>query len=645
MNRFLSTTISLLLLATGAVAKEVAYRGSVEALRTGAPVDQARGTVFLDANRNSRHDPGETGIAGVMVSNGREVVTTRADGGYELPAYDDMNLFITKPAGYVTPVNDEMVPQFSYIHKIAGSPDLRFGGIAPTGPLPQAVNFPLIKDSVRDRFSCLVFGDTQAYTHAELGYVRETAGKLLAERDNTATECLIFTGDVMGDDLSLYPRFKRITALGGVPQYFVGGNHDLDLDAETDQHSFDTFRREWGPEYYSFDIGQVHFVGLDNVRYPCNGVDPHPFCATDRSPTYNGVISQRQLEWLENDLAHVPKNKLIVLFTHIPFASFSDSTLSKHQTDNLHALYRIVQGRPTLGLAGHTHTTEQILPGESYFGWQKNTGTGSAQFHQIITGAVSGSWWSGDLDDQGVPRATQRLGSPRGYYRIDFNGSSYTDTFIRFHAKEDAQFHAGFNTPRFRSWARKLLDYTTATSGSWDQIPAVTIHDLGDPHLLTLEDLEAGTWVAVNVWNGSRDSTVHALVDGEKIVAHRTQAGNGEARHSGVDYADPVALALQSTVGRVAYRSTQGGEQTAGFSTWQGVAWKGLRPGPLKRNFLTDHSSHLWRADLPSTLTPGAHTLTVSTTDRYGRTYRDLISFEVVETLPNPGWQKQGWNP
>ncbi len=125
-------------LATGAVAKEVAYRGSVEALRTGASADQARSTVFLDANRNSRHDAGETGIAGVMVSNGREVVTTRADGGYALPAYDDMNLFITNPAGYVTPVNDEMVPQFSYIHKIAGSPDLCFGGIAPTGPLPNS---------------------------------------------------------------------------------------------------------------------------------------------------------------------------------------------------------------------------------------------------------------------------------------------------------------------------------------------------------------------------------------------------------------------------------------------------------------------------------------------------------------------------
>ena len=64
---------------------------------------------------------------------------------------------------------------------------------------------------------------------------------MLAARNNANTECLIFAGDVMGDDLSLYPRFKRIIAASKIPQYFVGGNHDLDFDAETDQHSFDTF--------------------------------------------------------------------------------------------------------------------------------------------------------------------------------------------------------------------------------------------------------------------------------------------------------------------------------------------------------------------------------------------------------------------
>ena len=55
------------------------------------------GTVFLDENRNSVFDEGEAGVAGVAVSNGLEVVVTGDDGTYALPAYDDMNLFITKP--------------------------------------------------------------------------------------------------------------------------------------------------------------------------------------------------------------------------------------------------------------------------------------------------------------------------------------------------------------------------------------------------------------------------------------------------------------------------------------------------------------------------------------------------------------------
>ena len=158
-----------------------------------------------------------------------------------------MNLFVTKPAGHSTPVSEELVPQFSYIHKVEGSPPLRFGGIEPTGPLPEAINFPLIEDGVGDQFECLIFGDAQPYSNREIGYVRETAGKMLATRDNEKTECLILEGDVMGDDLSLYPRFKEVISVGGVPQYFVSGNHDLDFDAEDDAHSFDTFRAEWGP--------------------------------------------------------------------------------------------------------------------------------------------------------------------------------------------------------------------------------------------------------------------------------------------------------------------------------------------------------------------------------------------------------------
>ncbi|MEM9010453.1 MAG: calcineurin-like phosphoesterase family protein [Pseudomonadota bacterium] len=635
---------ALALGASGPVAaKDASYIGAVHVV-PGETTDAARGTVFLDANRNSEFDAGEEGIAGVPVSNGLEVVVTGADGSYVLPAYDDMNLFITKPAGYAVPVSVEMVPQFNYVHKVAGSPDLRFGGVAPTGPLPAEVNFPLIEDRVGDRFDCLVFGDAQPYSNREIGYVRETAGRLLASRDNSNTECLIFEGDVMGDDLSLYPRFKQIIAVGGVPQYFVAGNHDLDFDATRDTDSFDTFRREWGPEYYSFDIGQVHFVVLDNVRYPCNGIDDHPFCDLSEDPTYNGVIHERQLDWLRNDLAHVPEDKLIVLNAHIPFVTYTDADEQKHQTDNLDALYAIIGDRPALGLSGHTHTTEQILPGENFEGWQQNTGTGAAAFHQIVTGGLSGSWWVGDLNDQGVPHGTQRLGSPRGYYRIEFDGADYVDTYLTFHTDEEAQMHASFNTPRFRDWAEKLLAYADAYPVPTDALPPVSVNDLGDMNMITLADLAEGSWIAVNVWNGSRESTVAvSLNGGAALPGLRTQDGEGEAAHEGPEFADPLALARQATQGRMTIRSATGGDETAGFTSWQGFEWKSEVAGPFQNWMLARKSSHLWRVDLPESLPLGVHTMEVTTTDRYGRTFRLVQPFEVVDELPTLDWQTEFW--
>ncbi len=640
-------TVNVLLLAgcvavpTVVMAKDASYQGTVHVVHGEATSDMARGTVFLDANRNSVFDQDETGVADVLVSNGLQVVVTDDTGAYALPAYDDMNVFVTKPTGYAVPVNADMVPQFAYVHKVAGSPPLRFGGIEPTGPLPQAINFPLIEDDTGAQFECLVFGDTQPYTNQEVSFVRETVGRLLASRDNAATECLIFEGDVMGDDLSLYPRFKKIVSVGGVPQYYVPGNHDLDFDAETDRHSFDTFRREFGPEYYSYDIGDVHFVVLDDVRYPCNGVDDHAFCDLSKTPTYNGVIHQRQIDWLRNDLAHVPEDRLIVLNAHIPFVTYTDATAQKHQVDNLAELYEIIGERPALGLSGHTHTTEQIVPGESFEGWAENTGTGPVPFHQIVTGAVSGSWWAGDLNDAGVPHATQRLGSPRGYYVITFDGSDYVDTYMTFGGREDEQMHVSFNTPRFRDWAKDLFAYVDIYDIPSDILPPVTINDLGDMNMVTRTDLQDGTWVAVNVWNGSKESVVSVSINGRPAIeAARTQAGEGEAVLRGVEYADPLALARQSTNGRIAFRSDRGGDDTAGFTTWKGVEWTGV-PGPLQAWMLTSRSNHLWRADLPADLSAGVHILEAVTTDRYGRTFRHTMPFEVVEALPPMRFQSE----
>ena len=62
--------------------------------------------------------------------------------------------------------------------------------------------------------------------------------------------------------------------------------------------------------------------------------------------------------------------------------------------------------------------------------------------------------------------------------------------------------------------------------------------------------------------------------------------------------------------------------------------------GPFRGWMLARRSNHLWRADLPASLETGVHTLEVVTTDRYGRTFRDTSTFEVVDRIPEMGWNR-----
>lgn len=46
----------------------------------------------------------------------------------------------------------------------------------------------------------------------------------------------------------------------------------MDFDAKDDEGSLDTHRAQFGPAYFSWDVGNTHLVALDNIRY--NGTKP-----------------------------------------------------------------------------------------------------------------------------------------------------------------------------------------------------------------------------------------------------------------------------------------------------------------------------------------------------------------------------------
>ena len=90
------------------------------------------------------------------------MTTTDTDGAYELPVFDNMTVMVQEPAAWDVPTDVNGVPQFFYHHKPAGTPEpLRYGGLEPTGPLPDAINFPIIRTGVDETFSCVMMGDTQ----------------------------------------------------------------------------------------------------------------------------------------------------------------------------------------------------------------------------------------------------------------------------------------------------------------------------------------------------------------------------------------------------------------------------------------------------------------------------------------------------
>lgn len=643
-------TVALVALAAGSAEARMDYVAGIHVVPAdgNSAADTVTGAVFHDLSRDGIRQDDEPGIAGVLVSNGREVVVTDVDGSYALPVYDNMTVMATEPAAWDVPVNEDGVPQFFYHHKPEGTPrTLRYGGLPATGPLPAAINFPMIRSDVTEDFTCVAMGDTQPYSNTEVGYVRDSIVDGLLSHDLDAS-CMLLLGDVMGDDLGLLPRFMDVMSVVGLPQYYIHGNHDYDFDATSDEDSADSWRNIYGPNYYSFEIGEVLFVALDNVVYPCGPDDAGPgreVCTeAGAAPAYNGRVIDRQMTWLANLLAETPEDRLIVLMHHIPFVSFIDATTGRHQTDNLAEIHALVQGRPALSLSGHTHTYEYLAAGEWYDGWEEMVGVTRLPFDHIVGGAPSGNWFQGDLGFDGTPMAFARGGTPPGYITIDFSGNQYRISFHAANQPVDRAMALSFNTPQFRDWFDALWAWQDAQGRGADTVPPVTVNDLDDLKLFTEEELGEGVFLTANVWNGTRHTEVVASINGgAPMPMTRTQEGNGEGIRSGAEWADPFAAPRQMTIGRYAWQSGSGDPRTQGFEIWQGASFGPVPPQGMSAGHVADSSPHLWRLRMPESLPVGTHVATVTVTDSHGREFVDRIAFEVREQRPPRFWRKELW--
>ena len=186
-------------------------------------------------------------------------------------------------------------------------------------------------------------------------------------------------GDIMWDHLNLYDEYERAVRDIGVPFVQVVGNHDLDLTGKSDLASTRTFEGRFGPRYYSFNRGQVHYVVLDDVFYYGNG--------------YIGYVEDDQLTWLAADLGQIDQGRAVVVFTHIPLMSnlaerSGVTPAVANYVTNRDALYQLLAPYRTTILTGHLHESDSSSSGGV---WERNLG------------AVCGGWWTGDICYDGTP--------------------------------------------------------------------------------------------------------------------------------------------------------------------------------------------------------------------------------------------------
>lgn len=391
------------------------------------------GVVYEDRSGSGARGSDDPGIPGVLVSNGRDVVRTDSEGRYTLPIDDEAVMFVIKPAGYSVAVDENNLPRFTYIHQPQGTPadlDLRYRGIEPTGPLPNSVDFALTRTDEPPAFEVILFTDPQPESEAELDFLRETA---VTSATRTRAAFGMTTGDIMFDDLSLYPRYNRLIGQVGVPWWHIGGNHDLNFEAPDNLRSRETFKRVYGAPYYAFHYGSALFLMLDNVHYLGAGTAKGP----GQSGRYEGRVGERQLAFVANLLNETPRDRLVVVGMHIPLMTDLDPSDPAQNTVDRDDLLNLLAGRPVLSVAGHTHTTEH-----HYLG-------GDGGHHHHVMTAVSGSWWSGPYDRRGIASADSRDGTPNGYHVLSIDGNRYSTGLVTMSEPEgramrimlESQFH------------------------------------------------------------------------------------------------------------------------------------------------------------------------------------------------------------
>ena len=361
-------------------------------------------------------------VANVVVSDGTEVTVTDDKGIYELKSAKKWGyVFISVPSGYEVAA-EGVFPQF--YQTLKGAADV-----------VEQKDFKLTKVDGQDRYKLFLLGDMH-----------------LANRTNDAAQFTQFTTDLnaymaqhsgqkmyaltLGDmtwDLYWYknnyarPQYRETInrQVKNLQIYHTMGNHDNDFMTTSDYDAAVKYVDCSGPTFYSFNIGQVHYVVMDNID--CSAYD-----GTD-SRNYVKKLSNEQLKWLAKDLAYVDKSTPLIVAMHAQiYKPTSTGFAFDHDSANTEALLAALDGYEVHFVTGHTHKVYNITPDDDV--------VKGRDIHEHNSGAICASWWwSGNLTP-GVHVSID--GAPGGYAIWDIDGTDFAWLYKSTGWPEEYQFRS-----------------------------------------------------------------------------------------------------------------------------------------------------------------------------------------------------------
>ena len=277
---------------------------------------------------------------------------------------------------------------------------LTFEGIAPTGPLPASLDFPLAPpgraESVRGRAV-----HRSAAGNRRRGRLHPRGRDPGARRDEgarsaspRATSCSTISRSTT--------RYNAIIGTIGLPWWNIGGNHDLNFEAPDRTLQPRDLQARLRAELLRLLLCADAVPDARRRRLSRRRPDQ-----AARRGKYEGRIDAAQLDFIRNVLAHTPDDTLIVVVMHIPLRTVSRSGRPDDELDQPQGAVRAARRAGPIRSASPATPTRPSIT----ISTPPTAGAGRAHHHHVLT-AVSGSWWSGPPDHRGVACADSRDGTP-----------------------------------------------------------------------------------------------------------------------------------------------------------------------------------------------------------------------------------------